>query len=49
MKLDELKRPHSHITTEPLVTVYDLRDIEQAFRDLVDRKPGLFKAVLQIG
>lgn len=36
----------SHITTKPLVTIYDLHDIEQAFRDLVDRKPGLFKAVL---
>jgi threonine dehydrogenase-like Zn-dependent dehydrogenase len=35
-----------HIVTEPLVTTYDLRDIEQAFRDLTSRKPGLVKAVL---
>ena len=38
-----------HINTQPLVTVYDLQDIETAFRDLVNRKSGLFKAVLQIG
>ncbi len=37
-----------HINTEPLVTVYDLDDIETAFRDLVNRRPGLFKAVLVI-
>lgn len=37
-----------HITTQPLVTVYDFEEIEQAFRDLDGRKPGLYKAVLKI-
>ncbi len=31
---------------EPLITPYALTDAAQAFRDLVDRKSGLFKAVL---
>ena len=31
---------------EPLVTPYALTDVEQAFHDTVNRKPGLFKAVL---
>ena len=35
-----------HLSTSPLVTTYDLSDIEQAFRDLASRKPGLLKAVL---
>lgn len=35
-----------HIVTEPLVTIYPFADIEQAFRDLNGRKPGLFKAVV---
>ncbi|KAA3658811.1 MAG: hypothetical protein DWQ04_24035 [Chloroflexi bacterium] len=37
-----------HITTEPLVTVYDFDEIEHAFRDLTRGTPGLFKAVLQM-
>jgi threonine dehydrogenase-like Zn-dependent dehydrogenase len=35
-----------HIVTEPLVTAYGFSEIEQAFRDLSPRKPGLMKAVL---
>jgi threonine dehydrogenase-like Zn-dependent dehydrogenase len=35
-----------HLSTAPLITMYDFRDIEQAFRDLSSRKPGLVKAVL---
>lgn len=35
-----------HLSTAPLVTTYDLGEIEQAFRDLSSRKPGLVKAVL---
>jgi hypothetical protein len=31
-----------------LVTVYDLDETERAFRELSGRKPGLFKAVLQM-
>ncbi len=31
---------------EPLVTFYPLADVEQAFVDIVNRKPGVFKAVL---
>jgi threonine dehydrogenase-like Zn-dependent dehydrogenase len=38
-----------HLITAPLVTPYDLADIDQAFRDLVAGKPGLIKAVLLIG
>ena len=35
-----------HIITQPLVTVYDFEEIEQAFRDLDSRRSGLFKAVV---
>jgi threonine dehydrogenase-like Zn-dependent dehydrogenase len=35
-----------HLSTAPLVTMYDFCAIEQAFRDLASRKPGLMKAVL---
>ena len=35
-----------HIITEPLVTIYDFEEIEDAFRNLNERKPGLLKAVL---
>lgn len=31
---------------EPLVTPYALADVEQAFVEIVNRKPGVFKAVL---
>ena len=34
------------LTVEPLVKLYDLNDVSQAFKDLEDRKEGLFKAVL---
>lgn len=37
-----------HIMTEPLVTIYDLDEIEDAFRELTEVKEGLFKAVLKI-
>lgn len=37
-----------HIITEPLVTIYDLDEIEDAFRELTEVKEGLFKAVLKI-
>lgn len=37
-----------HIVTEPLVTIYEFADTEQAFRDLTSGKPGLFKAVLHM-
>ncbi|MDJ0754727.1 MAG: zinc-binding dehydrogenase [Ardenticatenaceae bacterium] len=36
------------IVTEPLVTIYEFADTEQAFRDLTAGKPGLFKAVLNM-
>lgn len=35
-----------HLMTEPLVTLYDLDDIAQAFHDLTSGKEGLFKAVI---
>ncbi len=35
------------LATRPLVTCYDFAEIGRALRDLTDRKPGLFKAVLQ--
>jgi threonine dehydrogenase-like Zn-dependent dehydrogenase len=35
-----------HLVTEPLVTCYDLPEVEGAFRDLVAGKEGVFKAVL---
>ena len=35
-----------YVVTGPLVTTYAFDDIEQAFRDLSGRKPGLVKAVL---
>ena len=38
-----------HLDTKPLVTTYDFADIEQAFQELAVGKPGLYKAVLQIG
>lgn len=38
-----------HLATEPLVTTYDLAEIETAFRDLTSNTTGLFKAVLLIG
>lgn len=41
----ELMR-QGYIRTEPLLTPYDLDDVEQAFSDLTTRTPGLFKAVL---
>jgi len=41
----ELMR-QGHIRTEPLLTPYDLDDVEQAFNDLATHTPGLFKAVL---
>jgi threonine dehydrogenase-like Zn-dependent dehydrogenase len=34
------------IFLEPLVTFYPLADVEHAFIDVVNRKPGVFKAVL---
>jgi threonine dehydrogenase-like Zn-dependent dehydrogenase len=37
------------LKTEPLVTPYALAEVDQAFRDLVDRKLGLLKAVLVPG
>ena len=43
----ELMR-QGHLVTEPLVTTYSFMDIEQAFRDLIDGKDGLMKAVLII-
>jgi len=35
-----------HLRTEPLVTTYDLAEVEQAFIDLTAGKEGLLKAVL---
>ena len=37
-----------HIKTKPLVSIYALDQVEQAFRDLSDGKPGLWKAVLRM-
>lgn len=37
------------LVTRPLVTCYDLADVEQAFQDLAGGKEGLFKAVLVTG
>jgi threonine dehydrogenase-like Zn-dependent dehydrogenase len=34
------------VNVRPLITHYPLADVEQAFRDLVNRKEGLFKAAL---
>lgn len=34
------------LTTAPLVTTYALTETQRAFDDLLNRKPGLFKAVL---
>ena len=36
-----------HLVTEPLVTCYDLSEVEQAFQDFMAAKAGLFKAVLR--
>jgi threonine dehydrogenase-like Zn-dependent dehydrogenase len=41
----ELMR-QGHLVTAPLVTTYDLTDIEAAFRALISGRAGLFKAVL---
>lgn len=38
-----------HLVTEPLVTCYDLAEVEQAFQDLAGGKEGLFKTVLVTG
>lgn len=35
-----------HLITEPLVTLYNLEDVTQAFHDLTSGKEGLFKAVI---
>jgi Zn-dependent alcohol dehydrogenase len=35
-----------HLVTRPLVTTYDLAQVEQAFQDLSAGARGLFKAVL---
>jgi threonine dehydrogenase-like Zn-dependent dehydrogenase len=34
------------LLTEPLVTCYELDEVEQAFQDLIDRREGILKAVL---
>ncbi|WP_420630543.1 zinc-binding dehydrogenase [Candidatus Leptofilum sp.] len=38
-----------HIHTEPLVTIYDFAETEQAFQDLTNGVPNLLKAVLKMG
>jgi threonine dehydrogenase-like Zn-dependent dehydrogenase len=38
-----------HLVTTPLVTTYDLAQIEQSFQDLTAGKRDLFKAVLLMG
>jgi threonine dehydrogenase-like Zn-dependent dehydrogenase len=38
-----------HLVTAPLVTTYDLAQVEQAFQDLTTGERGLFKAVLLMG
>ncbi len=37
-----------HIVTAPLVTVFDLDQVEQAFQALTNGTPGLYKAVLHM-
>ncbi|MCA9934212.1 MAG: zinc-binding dehydrogenase [Anaerolineales bacterium] len=37
-----------HIQTEPMVTLYNFADIEQAFQNLAGGTTGLFKAILQM-
>lgn len=50
-KLDAMKAAlrlmaHGKINTNALITNYKFKDINQAFRDLKSRKPGLYKANL---
>ena len=37
------------LVTGPLVTCYDMARAEEAFQDLVNRREGLFKAVITVG